>query len=388
MEAIATTICGRRWSLSRLVAIADRLEKDVAASAIPGAMIVIGSHHRVVFERSVGFRDVADGDPLRPDAVWRIYSMTKPIVTAAAMVLVEAGLLCCDQPVAEFIPLFAQLRVADGAGRDVPARTPPTIQDLMRHTAGLSYGYRGDGPAHQAYVADGFLNEDLSNASFADRLAALPLEHQPGTVWHYSHATDVLGRVVEVVSGHSLLQVLQEALFEPLGMLETDFQLPAAKRGRVAEPLPGGGPQFFDPCLPRRAQRAGGGLVSTAHDYARFLRMLLGNGSLDGTRVLSPATVAYMTADHLGRSIRKGSYYPPGPGYGFGLGFAVRLAEGEAPFLGSRGDYFWSGVGGTYFWVDPARDLFVLLMLQSSSPEQRRHYRTLLRNMVYAAVDC
>jgi CubicO group peptidase (beta-lactamase class C family) len=391
MEAIATTIRGRGLSPSRLVAIADRLEKDVAASAIPGAMIVIGRHNRVIFERTVGFRDVAEGDPLRPDAIWRIYSMTKPIVTAAAMVLVEAGLLCCDQPVAEFIPLFAQLRVADGAGRNVPARTPPTIQDLMRHTAGLSYGYRGDGPAHQAYVADGFLDEDLSNASFVDRLVALPLEHQPGTVWHYSHATDVLGRVLEVVSGHSLLQVLQEVLFEPLGMLETDFQLPAAKRGRVAEPLPqpaGARPQFFDPCLPRRAQRAGGGLVSTAHDYARFLRILLGNGSLDGTRVLSPATVAYMTTDHLGHSIRKGSYYPPGPGYGFGLGFAVRLVEGEAPFLGSRGDYFWSGVGGTYFWVDPARDLFVLLMLQSSSPEQRRHYRTLLRNMVYAAVDC
>jgi CubicO group peptidase (beta-lactamase class C family) len=170
-------------------------------------MIVIGSHNRVIFERTVGFRDVAEGDPLRPDAIWRIYSMTKPIVTAAAMVLVEAGLLCCDQPVAEFIPSFARLRVADGAGRDVPARTLPTIQDLMRHTAGLSYGYRGDGPAHQAYVADGFLDEDLSNASFVDRLAALPLEHQPGTVWHYSHATDVLGRVLEVVSGHSLLQV-------------------------------------------------------------------------------------------------------------------------------------------------------------------------------------
>ena len=164
----------------------------------------------MIFERSVGFRDLAGGDPLRPDAIWRIYSMTKPIVTAAAMVLVEAGLLCCDQPVAEFIPLFAQLRVADGAGRDVPARTPPTIQDLMRHTAGLSYGYHGVGPAHQAYVADGFLDEDLSNASFVDRLAALPLEHQPGTVWHYSHATDVLGRVLEVVSGHSLLQVLQK----------------------------------------------------------------------------------------------------------------------------------------------------------------------------------
>ena len=352
-------------------------------------MIVIGSRDQVIYEHTVGFRDVANSDPLRADAIWRIYSMTKPIVTVAAMVLVEAGLLCCDQPVADFIPSFARLRVAEGAGQGVAPQTLPTIQDLMRHTAGIWYGYLGDSLAHQAYVADGFLEEDLSNAAFVDRLAALPLEYHPGTVWHYSHATDVLGRVLEVVSGHSLRQVLQNSLFEPLNMRETDFRLPAADRSRVAEPLPQstGRPRFFDPCLPRRAERGGGGLVSTAHDYAQFLRMLLGRGSLDGTCVLSPATVSYMTADHLGTSIRRGSYYPPGPGYGFGLGFAVRLVEGEAPFPGSRGDYFWSGVGGTYFWVDPARDLFVLFMLQSSSPEQRRHYRTLLRNMVYAALD-
>ena len=240
--------------------------------------------------------------------------MTKPIVTAAAMVLVEAGLLCCDQPVAEFIPLFAQLRVADGAGRKCASADAADHSGPHAPYGGPLYGYRGDGPAHQAYVADGFLDEDLSNASFVDRLAALPLEHQPGTVWHYSHATDVLGRVLEVISGYSLLQVLQEALFEPLGMLETDFQLPAAKRDRVAEPLPqpaGGEAAILRPCSPRRAQRAGGGLVSTAHDYTRFLRMLLGNGSLDGTRVLSPATVTYMTADHLGHSICKASYYPP-----------------------------------------------------------------------------
>ncbi|MET1026189.1 MAG: serine hydrolase domain-containing protein [Dongiaceae bacterium] len=373
-----------------MAAISHRLDEDVTLNAIPGAMIVIGNRDRVIFEDCVGFRDVATGDCLGSDAIWRIFSMTKPIVTVAAMTFVENGLLRLDQPVADFIPAFGNLRVAQSGGPDVPAQSAPTIQDLMRHTAGLSYGYLGDSAAHRALEADGFLKEDLPNAAFVDRLAALPLEYHPGTVWHYSHATDVLGRILEVIAGHNLQRILRETLFQPLAMTETCFHLEAEKRNRVAEPLPQTGlsrSPFFDPCLPRRGQRSGGGLVSTANDYARFLRMLLGKGKLDGNRILSPATIAYMTADHLGRDIRRANYYPPGPGYGFGLGVAVRLAQGEAPFPGSPGDYFWSGVGGTYFWVDPLHDLFALFMLQSSSPDQRLHYRTLMRNMVYAALD-
>lgn len=379
-----------RLSGERLNAIAGKLQKDVDACAIPGAMIVLGNRDGVLFEHAVGFRDATTRDPLRPDAIWRIYSMTKPLVTVAAMIFVEQGLLRLDQPVADLIPSFARLRVIGPDRSDRPAKNPPTIQDLMRHTAGLSYGYVGDSLAHRAYVADGFLEEDLPNADFADRLAALPLEHQPGTVWHYSHAIDVLGRVLEVVSGHDLQQAMQEALFAPLGMRETVFQLDPAKRDRVAEPLrtaAHGRPIFLHPCVPRRGQRGGGGLTSTAADYTRFLRMLLGKGKLDGGRIMSPASVALMTADHLGTGIRKATYYPPGPGYGFGLGFAVRLSKGVAPFPGSVGDYFWSGVGGTYFWVDPACDLFALVLLQSSSPEQRLYYRTLMRSVVYAALD-
>jgi len=380
-----------RLSPQRLAALAGRLERDVAASSIPGALAVVGNREGVVFERAVGFRNAAARDPLRLDAIWRIYSMTKPLVTAAAMVLVEEGRLRLDQPVADFIPAFGRLSVAGGDGPDAPAASLPTVQDLMRHTAGLAYGYLGDGPAHRACVADGFLGEDLSNADFVDRLAALPLEYQPGTIWHYSHAIDVLGRLLEIVAGGSLQQVLDRTLLEPLGMRETVFQLAQTERGRVAEPLPdavaGTGRPFHDPCRPRRGQSGGGGLVSTAGDYARFLRMLLGKGRLDGRRILSPAMVALMTADHLGSGIGHASYYPPGPGYGFGLGFAVRLAAGEAPFPGSPGDVFWSGVGGTYFWADPACDLFALLMLQTPSPAQRQHYRTLMRNMVYAALD-
>ena len=379
-----------RFVTRRLDRLAERLRADVAAGAIAGATILIGTREEDLWRHDAGYRDVASRDPLRADAVWRIYSMTKTIVSVAALVMMERGLLRLDQPVAAFIPSFARLSVMPQDGVNVPAETAPTIQDLLRHTAGLSYGYLGDGPARHAIVADGFLEEDLDNAAFADRLAALPLEHQPGTVWHYSHATDILGRVLEVVGGADLQGVLDDTLLAPLGMRDTAFRLPASQAARVAQPLPqppGARPLFHDPCVARRGQRGNGGLVSTAADYARFLRMLLAEGQHEGARVLSPATVRLMCADHLGRDIARGAYYPPGPGYGFGLGVAVRLAAGEAPFPGSIGDWFWSGVGGTYFWVDPARGFFTILMMQTSSAEQRQHYRALARAMVYAALE-
>jgi CubicO group peptidase (beta-lactamase class C family) len=376
------------FAIEQLEELQNRLAQDVASGLIPGATIVVGRHDEIVFQRSVGFRDAAKGDPLRPDSIWRIFSMTKPIVTVAAMVLIERGLLRLDQEVAEIISSFETLHIAGPDGTS-QARNRPTVQDLMRHTAGLTYGYLGEGPAHRACVADGLLSADLPLAEFVDRLAALPLEHEPGTVWHYSHATDVLGRVVEVITGKTLRAALQALLLEPLRMKDTDFQVSDQERGRMAEALPlpyGARPSFFDPCLPRRHQSAGGGLVSTAGDYARFLRMLLGRGVLDGQYILGPLTLKQMTVDQLGPGIRKASYYPPGAGYGFGLGFAVRTAEGEAPFPGSRGDFFWSGVGGTYFWVDPVCGFFALFMVQTSSAKQRQHYRSMTRNMIYAAI--
>ena len=361
-----------------------RLEADVEAGLIAGADVLIGGRDADLWRATVGLR--APDDSLRPDAIWRIFSMTKTLVSAATLVLMERGALRLDQPVADVIPAFANLFVMQADGTTVPAEAPPTIHDLLRHTAGLGYGYLGDSLAQRAYVADGFLREDLDNAAFAERIAALPLEHQPGTVWHYSHATDVLGRVVEVAGGADLQSVLADKLFRPIGMTDTGFLLPAEQSSRVAEPLPqspGQRPVFYDPCVPRRGQRGNGGLVSTVADYARFLRLMLN----DGGGVLAPATVRLMTADHLGHAIRRGDYYPPGPGYGFGLGVAVRLAPGEAPFPGSVGDWFWSGVGGTYFWVDPAAGFFVIVMMQTSSAEQRQHYRSLIRAMVYAALD-
>jgi CubicO group peptidase (beta-lactamase class C family) len=377
------------FSLPLLDRLGDRLEADVAAGAIAGADLLVGGTGDEIWRRTVGLRDSVAGDRLEPDAIWRIYSMTKVIVSVAALVLAERGDLRLDQPVAAFIPAFARLSLLNADGTRVPAAAAPTVQDLLRHTTGLAYGYLGDGPTRRAYEADGLLAEDLDNAAFAERIARLPLEHEPGTVWHYSHATDVLGRVLEMAGGADLQGVLDAALLGPLGMAETRFRIPAEKAGRVAQPLPqppGQRPVFHDPSLPRRGQRGNGGLVSTVADYAAFLRMLLSGGGLGGVRVLAPASVRLMTADHLGTTIAKGTYYPPGPGYGFGLGVALRLAAGEAAFPGHVGDWFWSGVGGTYFWVDPAAGFFALLMMQTSSAAQRQHYRTLTRAMVYAAL--
>ncbi|MCJ2063300.1 beta-lactamase family protein [Methylobacterium sp. J-088] len=378
------------FSLHRLDRLGDRLADDVATGAIAGADLLVGGTGGDIWRRTVGFRDSVAGDDLKPDALWRIYSMTKVVVSVAALVLAERGALRLDQPVADFIPAFGRLAVQGPEGGLRPAGSAPTVQDLLRHTAGIAYGYLGDGPTRRAYEADGLLAEDLDNAAFAERIARLPLEQEPGTVWHYSHATDILGRVLEVAGGADLQGVLDATLLGPLGLADTRFRIPTALAGRVAQPLPqafGQRPVFHDPTEPRRSQRGNGGLVSSTADYARFLRMLLAGGALGGVRILAPASVRLMTADHLGTAIAKAAYYPPGPGYGFGLGVAVRLAAGEAPVPGSVGDWFWSSVGGTYFWVDPAAGFFALLMLQTSSAAQRQHYRTLTRAMVYAALE-
>ena len=224
-----------------------------------------------------------------------------------------------------------------------------------------------------------------------DALAGLPLHHQPGTTWDYGVSTDVLGRVVEVVGGMPLSQFLRNRILDPLGMKDTAFYLPEPPRAaRLAEPWPddrviGVDLTISQPKRPRAAESGGGGLVSTATDYARFLAMLRQGGELDGRRILGPQTIAYMTADHLGTSIARTPLYLPGPGYGFGLGFAVRLAAGAASAAGSPGEYYWGGAGGTYFWVDPKADLFVVFMMQS--PRQRAAYRPILRNMIYAAIE-
>ena len=291
------------------------------------------------------------------------------------------------------MPAFAKMNVGVEKGDALelsPAKAPITVQDLMRHSSGFTYGFFGSSLVKKAYLEADLGNADLSNADLIERIARLPLAYQPGTTWEYSHSTDVLGRLVEVVSGQTLYQFEKARLLDRLGMPDTSFYMTdPARQARVAEPFKddrtiGTNVEFNDPRVPRRAESGGGGMVSTAADYARFLQMLLNGGMLDGRRYLGPRTVAYMASDHLGSRVVPGPLYLPGDGYGFGLGFAVRREVGLASYQGEAGDYFWGGAGGTYFWVDPKTDMFVVFMMQS--PKQRVPVRAVLRNMTYGAV--
>ncbi|MDO9285177.1 MAG: serine hydrolase domain-containing protein [Aquabacterium sp.] len=386
-------------SPQRLSRIGDWLRAEVAAKRVPGAVVMVMRGGKLAYVETVGQRDPASAAPMKTDDLFRIYSMTKPIVSVAAMMLVEEGKLLLEAPVARYIPAFANVKVGvektDAQGQKslelVAPRRPMTVQDLMRHTSGLTYGFFGEGLVKKAYQeAHISASGGVSNAEFAERIAKMPLAFQPGSTWDYSNATDVLGRVIEVASGQSLYQHLKARLFDPLGMVDTSFYVPEpARQARIAEPWPddrsiGVNAPVFDPRQVMAMESGGGGLISTAPDYARFLQMLRNGGQLDGKRFLSPATLAYMTTDHLNPAVVKTPLYLPGPGYGFGLGFAVRTAAGEAAYPSSPGEYYWGGAGGTYMWVDPAQDLTVVFMMQS--PKQRVPYRSLLRNMVYGAI--
>ena len=382
----------------RLNKVTAMLKADVEKGVIPGAILLVARHGKIAWFDTVGTCNPETKAPMTRDSIFRIYSMSKPITSVAAMVLFEDGKFNLSEPVSKYIPQLGGLKVgvekSDADGKAtlelVPAQRNMTIQDLFRHTSGLTYGFFGNTLVKKMYVDTKVWNDYPSNAELVDRLAKLPLASQPGTVWDYSHSTDVLGRLVEVISGQSLYQFEKERLLDPLGMTSTSFYVTdRAKQDRIVEPFPndrnfGIDADFNDPRVVQKWESGGGGMVSTAMDYARFLQMLLNGGSLDGKRVLGPKTVAYMTADHVGTSVAPGPLYLPGVGFGFGLGFAVRKDAGVSPLAGSVGEYNWGGAGGTYFWVDPKEDMFVVFMMQS--PKWRVPYRAVLKDMIYAAV--
>jgi CubicO group peptidase (beta-lactamase class C family) len=384
-------------STERLGRITELLRSDVAKGTIPGAVLLISRQGKIAYFEAVGNLDPQESSKMGKDGIFRIYSMTKPIVTIAAMMLVEQGKLALGDPVAKYVPEFKDAKVGvekrDGDGKVrlelVASTRPMTVQDLMRHTSGLTYGFFGEGAVKKAYLDADLFRDDPDNKEFAGRLAKLPLVYEPGTTWEYSHSTDVLGRIVEVVSGKPLYQYMKEALFDPLEMNDTAFYVAdPRKQARLAEPFAndrsfGPGLPFTDPRLKTKQELGGHGLVSTAMDYARFLQMLINGGTLDGRRVVGPRTLAYMTSDHMGEA-KRSPYDILGPGQKFGLGFSVRTDSGVTAFAGSPGDYAWSGAAGTAFWVDPKEKLFVVFMMQSVG--KRAIYRPLLRNMVYAAI--
>jgi CubicO group peptidase (beta-lactamase class C family) len=371
----------------RTQALVNVLRECVDRQHIPGAVLLIARQGRIGLLEAVGQQDPTVGTPMRTDSIFRIYSMTKPLVSMAVMMLVERGRLLISDPVSHWLPEYEGQPVLGNAGL-VPAWQAPTVQDLLRHTAGLTYEFLGDSPVQREYAKVQIASRGRSNDEFSRTLAGIPLQFQPRSCWAYSRATDVLGRLVEVISGQTLGAFLQREIFEPLGMVDTGFAVPPAQQHRIVEPFghdPDGGVpmKLFDPREVPAMESGGGGLMSTAMDYARFLQCLRNGGELDSTRLLSRHTLDFMTADHLGDIPIDGALLPPG--HGFGLGFAVRRAAGESPVPGSVGTYHWSGIGGTSFFVDPAQDLYAMLLTQA--PNQRDHYRQLFRNLVYAAMQ-
>jgi CubicO group peptidase (beta-lactamase class C family) len=372
--------------LDRLGAV---MRGEVERKRVPGAVALVARRGQLAYYESFGQRDPVSGAPMQKDSIFRIYSMTKPIVSVAAMMLLEEGRFLLNDPVGKYLPEFADLKVAaerDGELVLVPAVRVITIQDLLRHTSGLTYEFRGSGRVHKMYMAAHIYSRNQTNAEQVASLSKLPLLHQPGTQWEYSRSTDVVGRLLEVWSGMTLGEFLRQRIFAPLRMNDTAFYVPPNDLGRLAEafskdPDSGTAVQLANVKDAPKFESGGGGLVSTAGDYARFLQMLLNRGTFDGVRYLSRKSIELMTADHLGSITGAPDLLLPG--YGFGLGFAVRLHAGIAHVPGSVGQYFWGGLAGTTFWVDPAEELFAIMLIQA--PGQRDYYRTLFRDLVYGA---
>ena len=381
-------------SSARLERLAAVIRGDVERRLIPGAVLAIARGGRLAYGEAFGWRDREAGAAMSADAIFRVASMTKPITSVAAMILAEEGRLEIAAPVAEYLPEFAELTVGTERRK---AQRAMTVQDLMRHTSGLTYAQFGDTPVQMIWRDTKLMDEDQTNAELVAKLAGLPLMFEPGTTWDYSMSTDVLGRVIEVVSGESLAEFFADHIFRPLDMADTGFAATGERAARVAEPqndpATGSRPPMRNVTRENRWHSGGGGAVSTAADYLRFCQMLLNGGELDGVRLLAPKTIAHMASDHLppdcayGETARPrfGALAPvPEMGYGFGLGFAVRKEPGRSPVPGSVGEFFWGGVTGTYFWIDPQEQMVVVLMLQA--PDQRLHYRYLSRQLVYAAL--
>lgn len=382
----------------RLPRIAAALNAEIARNALPGAVLMIARRGRLAYCETFGHLDPATRSPMPADAMFSIASMTKPLVTVGALMLAEEGRLGINEAVGKYLPQLARMQVnppqCDGSAGSptVAVNRQMTIEDLMRHTAGLSYG-RGDKALYARYpFSSDVASTKWTGREFLDQLAALPLHYQPGSMWEYSLGLDVLGLVIEAVTGMPLAKYLDEKLFRPLQMRDTSFTVPAAETLRYAkalavDPLTQQPQTLRDGTTPHKFDCGGGCAVSTAADYLRFAQMLLNGGELDGARLLSRKTVAYMTSDHLGPEVdlSKLNDYPNIRGYGFGLGVAVRRSAGRGGMPSSAGEFHWAGSTGTYFWVDPAEELVTVFM--AHAPGAIRYYhRQLLHALVLQAL--
>jgi CubicO group peptidase (beta-lactamase class C family) len=377
-------------SSTQLKRLEEVTQRHIDEGLVPGAVMLVARRGKIAWMSVLGKRDVAAGDAMKFDSIFRIYSMTKPMVSVAVMQLVEEGKLQVSDPVSKYLPEIGKMKV--GVEKTVDGKQvlqlsdpdrPMTVQDLLRHTSGLVYGSRGTNLVNQAYIDAKIGDRADTNAEFVSKLSAMPLKFQPGARWEYGVSVDVQGRLVEVIDGKTLGEALSARVFKPLGMVDSGFQVPADKVVRAAQP----GPRpNGEPMTPRFAvndgakyESGGGGMVSTMEDYLRFTTMLANKGELSGKRLLGKQTVAFMTTDHTGNR--------PGrpPGLGFGLGFEVRTTTGEAALPGSVGEYGWAGNAGTLFWIDPKEQLIAIYMVQVSDPDRvalRNQFRTMVQSAI------
>jgi len=394
------------FSSERLARLTTFFQGEIDRGAIPGAVLLVSREGKLAYLKALGYQDREKSIPMKPESIFRIASMTKPITSVAVMMLAEEGKIDLLAPVSQYVPEFKDVKVGvekidTSTGKPTLTLEDPqrqmTVQDLLRHTSGLVYGPFGKSLVHEAYNKARLFDNNQTLAEFVTKLSKLPLAHQPGTVWEYGMSTDVLGRIVEVVSGTPLDQFVEHRVTNPLGMHDTAFYLSAAQASLLAEPQvdsstgkrPGASSAEN---LTKEKQKwfsGGGGLLSTASDYARFCQMFLNGGELSGVRLLAPKTIAVMTSDQLPPGILRSGYEDMAPtvemGQSFGLGFAVRTDAGRNPLSGSVGNYFWAGAYGTYFWIDPQTKMFAVTMVQMPFP-QSGYYRRAFRQLVYGAL--
>ena len=398
-------------SAERLQKLTNVFKQEIDDKKLPGAVVMVARKGKLVYSQSFGGLNNAAGSPMQVDSMFRIYSMTKPLVSTALMMLVEDGKVQLTDPVSKYLPSFKNPMVSVGSFdpifngityKLVPANREPTIQDLLRHTSGVAYGELTKNTlVRDAYIKAGIFKPDLdydardvASAEWSDRLGKAPLAQQPGTQWEYSLSVDVQGRVIEAASGKRLGEFLDERLLKPLKMVDTGFSVPAQKSARVAEPFAkdpatGVANKLIDVSKVPVNDSGGAGGISTAGDYLRFCQAMLNGGQLDGVRILGKPTVNLMTADHLGSAI--GTTVNPGmllfgsPGYTFGLGFLVRQGDGIAPVHGTAGEFMWAGYGGTFFWAEPKEQICAVYMTQAPSP-LRASYRRLMKALVAQAI--
>jgi len=398
-------------SAERLAKITTEMNREVAEKKLPGAVVMVARKGKLVYSQAFGSLNNATGGAMAPDSIFRIYSMTKPLVSTALMMLVEDGKVQLTDPVSKFLPTFKGPMVSvptfdpvfHGVSfRLVPANREPTIQDLLRHTSGIAYGELTKNTlVRDAYIKANvykpsldYDSRELPGTQMAEQLGKAPLSQQPGTAWEYSLSVDVQGRVVEAVTGKRLVDFMQERLFTPLKMADTGFYVPASKTGRLAEPFPkdpatGVDNKLIDVSKVPGNDSGGAGAVSTAGDYLRYCQAMLNGGQLDGARILSRSTVTLMASDHLGPNIsttvNPGMLLLGTQGYTFGLGFLVRQGDGLAGVHGTPGEFTWAGYAGTYFWAEPKEQICAVYMTQAPSP-LRAYYRRMMKDLVSQAI--